>query len=287
MPQLAPPSPPPLTPTCVPVPGETAWYTQRVTLDDTLRALDAAIAGAAPTFHAQLAPGLTDAGLAQVRAAYGALPEPAEAWYRWHAGSGDGFVPGTSWGLLVLGEILSERTRAPGELDRGTFAPLVTGRDGRLVYLVERPAQPLLVATYDRGEVASEMPFEMWLASLQATWRDEATLLRVPWIRWERSPMGGRGLYLPGGIRDDVRARLAAPPVRITDATYTDGSLPVRITIGDAPRWTEDEHHAALGLEIVITADGARALAVALADASNPLVRVPGLEDLRLGFGDR
>lgn len=52
--------------------------------------------------------GATDSELDLLRAATGALPEEVAAWYRWHAGSGSGLVPGTEWGLLTIKEALAE-----------------------------------------------------------------------------------------------------------------------------------------------------------------------------------
>ena len=96
-------------------------------LTTLLAEIDVAIAAVKPKFKAQ--PPATPAQLAQLRAAFGELPADVLEWFAWHNGSGDGFLPGTAWGLITVDEACSEIRGRIGSNLPEVFCPLVTGRD--------------------------------------------------------------------------------------------------------------------------------------------------------------
>src|SRR5688572_9157659 len=106
-----------------------------------LEDLDKLIATSAPSFHETLEAPATDAELTALRAEVGTLPDDVVAWFGWHAGSLDGFLPGTPFGIPTIQEAIAEirfvrSVEGSPELAATTFVPLLTGRDGYLMYYV-------------------------------------------------------------------------------------------------------------------------------------------------------
>ena len=201
-------------------------------LAQLLKDLDSAVLKAAPKLHRQLGPPSSPDALAAVRTALnGELRAEVEAWFAWHDGSPDGFVPGTSIGLIDAQEAVKEieflcthpaaRTLPPGS------CPLMTDRGGGLWIWV--PAGEMW--TYDRGDINHTEPFLERLDRLLAAWVDEASTLRVAFVRGGRSMMGWQQLELPATSKKKV---LSLGPG--SSLLLSSESSSVRIGLGDTPR---------------------------------------------------
>lgn len=260
-------------------------------VQEALQLLDEAIAAASPSFHKKLNAGATEAELGALSAEAGALPDDVLAWFRWRAGSSDGFLSGTSWGLVTIEEAIDEirfARSASGspELAAHSFVPLLTGRDGGLMYYVDVNGSAF-IWEYDRGTRVKTTPFAAWLSSLVERWRAESAVLRVAWVRWQRSPIGGEELHLPARSRAKLRTLLAGSSFKIEDCVRLDGSSAARISIGPVPGWRRSDAGGGAQCDIVLTREGATQLAAALADKKKETFRVPQLDELRLAFLDR
>lgn len=263
-----------------------------MSLTNRLEALDARIRTVAPAFHRGMSAGATEAELDLLRAEAGGLPEDVAAWYRWHAGSGDGLVPGTAWGLLTIKEALDEMAFAksssgPPELSPNVFVPILTGRDGRILYYVIDPDGDAAVWEYDRGDRVRVTRFEDWLVEFTASWTQEGAVLRVAWVRIERSPMGWHELHLPLASRSKLKTRLASLPLRIQRSVSTDGTSDVRFEIGSVPHWHQNEPGSDDRLVISLSGEGARQLSQSLADKTKESFRILDVDDLRLVLSSR
>ncbi|HSO37545.1 MAG TPA: hypothetical protein VLT33_33700 [Labilithrix sp.] len=261
-------------------------------MKERLRALDELISAAAPTFHKKMEPGATDAQLDDLRAAVGVLPNDVETWFRWHAGSGDGLVPGTAWGQVMIEEAIREVhfARSPSgspELAASTFVPLLSARDGGLMYYVASANGDGSVWEYDRGERTKTTPFREWLDALIETWRSQGSVLRVEWFRSQRSMTGAQEIHLPKRARGRLRKLLEQLPMKIEDCVRLDGTSAARIEAGPTPSWTARADLSGGQIDIVLTPEGARELAASLADKKKETIRIPGLEDLRVALLDR
>ena len=218
------------------------------------------------------------------------MPDDAAAWFGWHAGSPDGFIPGTPFGLPTIQEAIAEvrfARSADGspELATNKFVPLLTGRDGNLMYYVVTQAGEAAVWEYERGERVKTTGFATWLDAVLQAWRAESGTLRVEWFRSQRSPMGWHELHLPSRGRTRLRKLLAHLPITI-DTGRIDRAPAVTIEEGPTSSWSvRDEANGRL--EITLTKAGAGELIAALADRTKPTVRVPGLDDLRIALVDR
>lgn len=230
----------------------------------------------------RLLPAASESELEMLRSAVGQLPEEAEAWFRWHAGSGDGLFPGTSWGLLTVAEARAEHDLAKTlpELNGLIFVPIVTGRDGRVMLLVTTAAG-LEVWAYDRGDRVEVTAFEAWTERLLAAWSTEAAVLRVQWVRRQRSPMGWNELHLPTRARAKFKAMLAQLPFFIRDVERLDGTSPARFQLGATPAWATDEGDR---LVVTLTMEAAAELVAALADRSQDSFFLPGVDGCRVVF---
>jgi hypothetical protein len=262
-----------------------------VSLTNRLTALDERIRSINPAFHEGMGAGATDSELDLLRAATGALPADVAAWYRWHAGSGSGLVPGTEWGLLTIKEALAEiafakSSSGPPELSSNVFVPILTGRDGRLMYYVIVPDGDAAVWEHDRGDRVKVTRFEDWLEQLTASWTQEGAVLRVAWVRRERSPMGWHELHLPSNSRAKLKTLLRSLPLRIQTSVSTNGTSDVRFEMG-APSWRENEQGSDDRVVVSLSSEGAQQLSQALADKSNESFRIPDVEDLRLKLSQR
>jgi hypothetical protein len=261
-------------------------------LDAQLNHLDRLIASAAPTFHKRMQPGASDQAIEGLRAEAGTLPEDVVTWFRWHAGAGDGFLPDTSWGIPTIDEVIAEirfvrAERRPSDLAPHVFAPIMTGRDGQFIYYVQDSDGTRSIWKYDRGERVETISFEAWLPRLIERWRAEGAILRVAWVRRQRSPMGWQELHLPARARAKLRERIAQLPLKIEAGARKDGWSDVRIDEGPTPSWQENAEGTGDQLVITLTTEGARELAAALADKKMETVRLPGLDDWRLCLLDR
>ena len=257
-------------------------------LFERLRELDNRLARAAPAFHRKLEPPATQEQLAALVAEAGDLPADVLVWFGWHAGSGDGFIPGTSWGLATPEEAADaiRIARVDPQLAAQTFVPLLTGRDGSLVYYVVVASEPE-IWEYDRGERVRTTSFRDWIAKLLAAWDVEAAVLRVAWMRWQRSPLGWHELHLPASARAKWRRLLEKPPFRVTDASYVDGTFPLLVSLGERSEWVPTSENRKQAL-IQLTEEGARALASTMAkEKQRETFVLPGIEDLRVAFVSR
>lgn len=256
-----------------------------MTIVAELAALDARVAARNPALHASLHAGATDADIERIRAAYTSIPAFAEAWYRWHAGSDDGIVPGTCWGLLHVEEVLGEHSPslAPPDLPAGAWAPLLTGRDGRMVCILESAPDVILAVTYDRGDLVDSEPFATWFASLRSAWEREASSVRVSFLRSWRSPMGWKAVVLPAQSRPAIARMLDGSRAAITDAEYHDGRVPLTIERGAVSRVHDDGRE----LRIELTDHDLAQLRDALENDERDTVALPGIADLRLVFSDQ
>lgn len=261
-----------------------------MSLTTQLQELDRVIAASAPAFHGTLEGPASEAELATLRAEIDNLPEDVVAWVGWHAGSEEGFIPGTSFGLMWIEEVITElrfarSTDGPPELAGTTFVPLLTGRDGNVMYYVVTEAGEVAVWEYARGTRVKTTSFAAWVDGVRDAWQREASTLRVAWVRRQRSPMGWHEIHLPSRARTRLRTLLAHLPLTI-DEGRRDGAPTVTIEIGPAPSWrvpvATDER-----VEIILTTAGAAELVVALGDKKKPTIRVPGIDDLRIALIDR
>jgi hypothetical protein len=257
-------------------------------LTEALRALDAAIKQKKARFHATMSPGASAAELDALRAEIGSLSPDVATWLAWHAGSDQGFIPGTELALVCLQDVVSEirfvrSVAGRAELASRSFAPLLSAHDGHVLYYVapEAGSGTAEVWEYDRGEQLKRTEFGRWLEEVREAWANESAKVRVQWSRVVRSPIGWTELVLPTSARAKLRKALACLPVLIDEGSVDPTA---RIVEGTAPGWMRP---AGRPMEVIVTRAGADELAALLADKQRSTVRVPGIEDLRLGFHER
>jgi len=260
-----------------------------MSLSTHLEELERRIAATDPAFSKTLEGPAPEAELATLRAEL-ELPDDVAAWFAWHAGSERGFIPGTSFGLIYMEEVLSELRFArsadgPPELVSTRFVPLLTGRNGNLIYYVVTETGDGAIWEYARGTRVKTTSFATWFETVCEAWRAEGTTLRVPWVRRQRSPMGWHLLQLPARARPRLRTLLAHLPITI-DEGRVDGAPAITMESGDTPSWRV-RADASECVEIVLTAAGVDELALAVADKKQSTIRVPGLDDLRIALVDR
>lgn len=245
---------------------------------ERLKQLEELLGASAPSMRRKLKPGATDAELQALAAEVAPLPGDVEAWFRWHNGSGDGFLPDTAWGLITVHEALEElrfarSDRGARELAATTCVPLLTGRDGCLAwYAVE--GSEALVWTYERGVRTRSSSFAAWLDAIEAAWRRNQVTLRADAAPWRRSMVGSHTLHVPRRQRAKLCSLLTQLPciVASTDAT-------VRLEVGATPSWRVDADDTVI---IELTQEGALELARALANKKNVAWPLPGLADVNL-----
>lgn len=152
-------------------------------LTTLLAEIDVAIAAVKPKFKAQ--PPATPAQLAQLRAAFGELPADVLEWFAWHNGSGDGFLPGTAWGLITVDEACSEIRGRIGSNLPEVFCPLVTGRDGCFFLYVPGARAQISVG---RGRHVQRWGLRVEAASVHVTSAPPASRSRQRGARGSRRP---------------------------------------------------------------------------------------------------